>query len=107
MNQKECTNVNFSELGILEYSKMHDLESLYGPTGKFIDLQEEHAGKLQKMYELHRIYILDKATKAALTSVDAQTNQYSVKEHNVFDHELPAIRLDNSCHKEAINSCPT
>jgi len=112
MNQKECTNVNFSKgLGILdiyhEYSKICDQGSLNGPTSKFVDLQGAHVWKIQKMYKLHRINILDDATRAAMASADAQTEQYSVKERNIFDRELPAIRLDGSNNKEAINSCPT
>ena len=112
MYQKKYIGVKFSKSLVIldrhyEYSKMYDWGSLNGPTNKFVNLQRAHAGKIQKMYKLYRIDILDDATRAAMASANTQTDQYSVEEHIIFDHKLAAIRLDSSNDKEAINSCPT
>jgi hypothetical protein len=118
LNQKECINVKFSEgLGIFDnhygYPEIDDQETYNGPTGKVVDIQVAHAGKLQKRYKLCCIGILDYATKAAMASAVArtETNPHCVEERIFFDHGLPAdrvaIRLYSFNGKEASDSCLT
>ncbi len=85
MNKKECINVKFSGgLGIFDYHygypEIDDQETYNGPTGKVVDIQVVHVGKLQKSYKIPSIVI--DTTIADLESSDMKTDLRRV---NVFN----------------------
>ncbi len=93
MNQKKCIGLKFSDgLCIFNehygYPEIDALTICRWQTSKVVDMQVEHAWKLQKTYELG---ILDDATRIALASavVGAETAQKCAEARIFLDYGLP------------------